>query len=120
MSKYFFGSKIKKIRIENDLSIVDVSKLFLQHSNPVSPKTIYKWEKDIVIPDLEQFATLANIYNTSLSGLLNNQKSLSRNLTEHESEFIEMLRYNATYKKIVVLLSKKEREEQINENRNSI
>ena len=118
MSKYFFGSKIKKVRLQNNLSIIDVSKLFLHHSNPVSPKTIYKWERDIVIPDIEQFATLANIYNTTLSGLLDNPKSLSRNLTEHEIKFIEMLRCNDTYKKIIILLSKKEREETINENKN--
>ena len=99
------GRKLKEIRLNNNLSLNNVIKKLEEFDYFVSKKTIYKWENDTSIPDLKTIRLLSYIYNVNLSELYENTRYYKA-LNDHEFKFINTLRENDEFKKIVRILMK--------------
>ena len=72
-----FGSRLKKIRLERNMTEYELAKLL-----NVSDRTISKWEHGISSPDiisLKDIVTKLNVSTDYLLGLTNKPKSLKSN-----------------------------------------
>ena len=72
-----FGSRLKKIRLERNMTEYELAKLL-----NVSDRTISKWEHGISSPDiisLRNIVTKLNVSTDYLLGLTNKPKSLKSN-----------------------------------------
>ena len=96
---------LKKARRQNKLSANDVCYLCAQYGYPIYFKTLYKWENAQSMPDLESLEILCRIYNVRLSDILKNKNSKKYNLSLKESVFIQNIRINKKFKKILLLLT---------------
>ena len=97
------GKKLREIRKENNLSVKNVSERFKEYDINTSEKLIYGWENDVAIPNLKNIRILSSIYKVNLSSLYEDSK-YCKALDENENKFIEMIRSNYKFKKIVSLL----------------
>lgn len=100
---YKIGSKLKYYRTANGYSIVEVVKKFSEINVPIRAQTIYKWENDSCIPDLKTINILSHIYGTNLASIYDDNK-FCKSLSKQENDFINCLRNNEVYKKIIKLL----------------
>lgn len=94
------GSKLKELRLKNNFSINTVIKKLSEVSIIVNKKTIYRWENNSVIPTLDTIRILSYIYNFDLNALYEDKKHY-KVLSENEFQFINMLRLNNAFSKIV-------------------
>lgn len=69
-----FGEKLKKLRIEKQLSQED-----LANQLGVSRQAISKWEQDIALPDTNNLILIAKIFKVSLDDLVNYNDELINN-----------------------------------------
>lgn len=69
-----FGEKLKKLRIEKQLSQED-----LANQLGVSRQAISKWEQDIALPDTNNLILIAKIFKVSLDDLVNYNDDLNNN-----------------------------------------
>jgi transcriptional regulator with XRE-family HTH domain len=99
------GSKLKEIRLKNKFSIPTVIKKLEEVNIYITKKTIYRWENDSIIPTLETIKVLSYIYNTNLNEIYEDKK-FYKVLSENEYMFINTLRENNNFKKIVKTLVK--------------
>lgn len=99
------SSTLKKLRRLNKLSANDVCYLCAQYGYPIYFKTLYKWENAHSVPDLKSLEILCHIYNVQLTDLFKNKNSKKFSLTLQESNFIETVRFNKKFKKILLLLT---------------
>lgn len=99
------GSKLKELRLKNNFSINTVIKKLSEANIVINKKTIYRWENNSVIPTLDTIRILSYIYNTDLSTLYEDTKYF-KVLNENEFLFINMLRLNTEFSKIVNNLMK--------------
>ena len=60
------GEKLKAARIEKKLSQSEVAEKLL-----VSRQTIYKWENNVCLPDLDNFQRICELYGLNSSEVLN-------------------------------------------------
>ena len=99
------SNSLKKLRRLNKLSANDVCYLCTQYGYPIYFKTLYKWENAQSVPDLKSLEILCHIYNVHIADLLRNKNSKKVNLTLKESYFIQAIRLNKSFKKMLLLLS---------------
>lgn len=103
------GDKIHSLRLQKNYSIDDVRFLLLSYEYPVSKKTIYRWEKNEVTPDLKAITVLCDIFKITASNLLDIRYPSEREaMTKYETRFIFALRTNKTFKKILNSIIEKE------------
>lgn len=106
MKKFILGKKLRKLRIKNSLTISSLSDLLSAHNIIANERTIYRWEQDVSIPDINTLKILSIIYNVNLSSIFENPNSKRLSLTKDEIKFIKMFRNNKTFNHIVLLLIK--------------
>ena len=106
MNKFVLGKKLRRLRIKNSLTVSTLSEILSSHNILANERTIYRWEQDISIPDLNTLKILSIIYNVNLSSIFEKQNSKRVSLTKDEKNFIKMYRENKKFNNIVLLLTK--------------
>ena len=101
---YKIGNTLKTLRTSNGLSIIEVIKKFAEINIPIKAKTIYRWENNTCIPDIKTINILSHIYGVSLTSIYEDD-AFCKSLNKYENDFINCLRNNKTYKKIIKLLA---------------
>ena len=100
MKEISIGKKLRALRIKSGLKVRDVSKSFCDNDYPISEKTIYKWESDDLVPDIQNLNKILII-----SHFFGND-FLVQGLDEIEYKFIESIRHNQVFRRIAYLLAK--------------
>ena len=77
MNKFVLGKKLRRLRIKNSLTVSTLSEILSSHNILANERTIYRWEQDISIPDLNTLKILSIIYNVNLSSIFEKQNSMS-------------------------------------------
>lgn len=82
------GETLKQLRKSNGITQSVVSK----HLN-VSVNTISSYENNTILPSLENFAKLMNLYNASADFVLglNTNQDMLNNLTQEQEEFFKSI-----------------------------
>lgn len=93
------GHTLKELRKSNGFSIIDIIKKLAEINIVVKQKTIYKWENDICIPNIQTINALSHIYGISLTSLYEDT-SFCKSLNQHENCFIDFLRSNKSFRKL--------------------
>lgn len=62
MKNQMIADTLREYRRKRQLSIQDVALLLEEKRQPVSPKTIYSWEKGTTQPDIDTLFQLCSIY----------------------------------------------------------
>ena len=101
---YKIGSTLKSLRTSNGYSIVEVIKKFAEINIPIKAKTIYRWENDSCIPDLQTINILSHIYGVSITSIYEDD-AFCKSLNKNENDFINYMRNNQSFKKIINLLA---------------
>lgn len=65
MDKLLFPDQLRKLRKDSSFSVAEVAEYLSEHVKPVSPKTIYGWEKGTSSPSSEILITLCEMYGVS-------------------------------------------------------
>lgn len=60
------GRKINQLRIENDLSVRDLQKVF----GFTTPQAIYKWQQGTALPSLDNLVVLSEIFDVPIEEIL--------------------------------------------------
>ncbi|MBQ2204783.1 MAG: helix-turn-helix transcriptional regulator [Lachnospiraceae bacterium] len=105
MKEISIGKKLRALRIKSGLKVRDVSKSFCDNDYPISEKTIYKWESDDLVPDIQNLNKILILYNETISHFFGND-FLVQGLDEIEYKFIESIRHNQVFRRIAYLLAK--------------
>lgn len=100
------GEKLRKLRAINKLKAVEAIDLLAKYGRPISSKTLYKWEQNLITPDLDTLSTLCHIYNTSLQELFVSPDAKYISIGTYENRFLKMIRGNKNYKKALILILK--------------
>ena len=99
------GDKLKTLRKSNGYSIKKVVEKLNEINIFVKEKSIYRWESNKVIPDIKVINALSNIYNTNITCIYEDSKYF-KSLNENVSKFINYLREDPHFKKIIMLLAR--------------
>lgn len=94
------GKTLKELRKSNGFSISDIIKKLAETNINIKPKTVYKWENDTCIPNIETINILSHIYGISLTSMYEDT-SFCKSLNHYENKFIDCLRTNKTFRKLV-------------------
>lgn len=86
MEQISIGSKIKDLRIKNQLTQQQLALLV-----GVSNKAVSKWENDEGYPDLQNLKRLAEVFNTTVDYLISNQKKTNESIFNLKSLFVVLL-----------------------------
>lgn len=97
------GKTLKELRKSNGFSIKDIIQKLAETNIIVKQKTIYKWENDTCIPSVETINVLSHIYGISLTSMYEDT-SFCKSLNQHENIFIDSLRINKTFRRLVMQL----------------
>ena len=106
MNKFVLGKKLRRLRVKNSLTVSTLSELLMSHNIKATERTIYRWEQDISIPDINTLKILSIIYNVNLNSIFENPNSNRLSLTKDEINFIKMYRSNKIFNQIILLLTK--------------
>lgn len=60
------GENIAKLRIENNLSVRDLQQIF----GFATPQAIYKWQRGVVLPTVDNLAILAEVFHVHIDDIL--------------------------------------------------
>lgn len=60
------GRKINQLRIENNLSVKDLQKVF----GFTTPQAIYKWQQGTALPSLDNLVVLSEIFDVAIEEIL--------------------------------------------------
>lgn len=60
------GENITKLRIESGLSVRELQKIF----GFATPQAIYKWQRGVVLPTVDNLVILAEVFNVSIEEIL--------------------------------------------------
>lgn len=60
------GRKINQLRIENNLSVRDLQKVF----GFTTPQAIYKWQQGTALPSLDNLVVLSEIFDVPIEEIL--------------------------------------------------
>jgi transcriptional regulator with XRE-family HTH domain len=60
------GERIKEFRVKNKKTIQDIAEFF----NGISVQAIYKWERGVTFPNIDNLFALAKLYHVSTDELL--------------------------------------------------
>ena len=108
--RFNLGKNLKMTRIESGLSVGSVCIILKEkYSYPISKKTYYKWESGDIKPSRKSMALLAEIFHTTISGILT-INSISQILTDEENDFIDTIRVDRSIRNIVSALTKVNKE----------
>ena len=102
MSK--IGKTLKELRKSNGFSINDIIKKLAETNIIVKQKTIYKWENDTCIPNIETINVLSHIYGISLTSMYEDT-AFCKSLNRHENNFINHLRSNKAFRRLAKQLT---------------
>lgn len=102
------GERIKKFRLQSNLSVKEVQSLLHSYGYPISFQGFYKWENNQNIPSITHIIILCDIFNITTSTFLNDSPSYNNNISKREIEFISTFRENEYFKHLVTILYKKE------------
>ncbi len=100
------GEKIRKFREINKFKAEEVIELLSKYGKPITSKTLYKWERNLITPDLDTLSILCHIYNTSLQELFASPDAKYISIGTYEERFLNMIRGNKNYKKALTLIIK--------------
>lgn len=106
--KVDIGKRIRKFRTINNLSIKDLQLLMFKYGYHVTTKILYKWEENIVTPNLTCISILCDIFNVTTSSFLQDIAPSKQNMSKQEMNFLITFRTNKLFKKLILLLYKKE------------
>lgn len=102
------GEKLRKFREINRFKATEVIELLTNYGKPIIVKTLYKWERGEITPDVDTLKVLCHIYNTSIYELLSNEEAKYISIGTYEEKFLNMIRGNKNYKKALTLIIKNE------------
>lgn len=71
MKQSTLGSCIRTLRMQNNLTQLQLAELL-----GVTDKAVSKWERDLSYPDIALFPKLADIFGTTVDGLLRECKEI--------------------------------------------
>lgn len=60
------AENIAKLRIENNLSVRDLQQIF----GFATPQAIYKWQRGVVLPTVDNLAILAEVFHVHIDDIL--------------------------------------------------
>ena len=60
------GKNITKLRIESGLSVPELQKIF----GFATPQAIYKWQRGVVLPTVDNLVILAEVFNVHIEEIL--------------------------------------------------
>ena len=60
------GENIAKLRIENNLSVRDLQQIF----GFATPQAIYKWQRGVVLPTVDNLVILAEVFHVHIDDIL--------------------------------------------------
>lgn len=60
------GKNITKLRIESGLSVRELQKIF----GFATPQAIYKWQRGVVLPTVDNLVILAEVFNVHIEEIL--------------------------------------------------
>ena len=60
------GRKINQLRIENNLSVKDLQKIF----GFTTPQAIYKWQQGTALPSLDNLVVLSEVFDVPIEEIL--------------------------------------------------
>lgn len=60
------GRKINQLRIENNLSVKDLQKIF----GFTTPQAIYKWQQGTALPSIDNLVVLSEVFNVPIEEIL--------------------------------------------------
>lgn len=84
---------LKEYRKRNHIAVNDVAVHLSEHSQKVSPKTIYGWEAGQSQPDINTLLVLCELYNiTDISAAFGHSKKEDFHMTCQEQELIRRFR----------------------------
>ena len=106
MNKFVLGRKLRRLRVKNSLTVSALSELLMSHNITASERTIYRWEQDKSIPDLNTLKILSIIYNVNLYSIFENPNSNRLSLSKDEINFIKKKKKKKIFNNIVLLLTK--------------
>lgn len=104
------GRNLKTLRIQNGFTIQRLCIVLSEFNFPISYQTIYKWESDKIMPDMRSLNVLATIYNVGLESFFDDSSNV-QSLSSGELKLISYLHTYKTFKRIIFLLAKLDKEE---------
>ena len=87
-----FKDKIKKLRLDNNLTQEDLAKICFVSRNAVS-----KWERDEEYPNIESLKLISKHFNVSIDNLLNEEDLINLSLKNNEER-------NNIYQRIIIFI----------------
>lgn len=108
MVNVFIGDKLKEFRIKNGFSVKKLSGLLTAINQPISTQMIYKWEKNLCVPDIRMLNALASIYNVGIGHFFDDDSSVQA-LSEVELKLLSHMQKSKIFRRIIYLLVKLER-----------
>lgn len=60
------GENITKLRMESGLSVRELQKIF----GFATPQAIYKWQRGVVLPTVDNLVILADVFNVHIEEIL--------------------------------------------------
>lgn len=97
-----FADKIMKLRAEQGVSQKDLAKAM-----GVSRQTVYKWEADLSVPEIDKIKSIAQYFGVSYNELLDDKTSLpSKKISQYEDDCkIEHQAPNAKNKSKLIIIT---------------
>lgn len=107
--KNSIGEKLHSLRLQKEYSIDDLRRMLANFNYPASNKTIYRWERNEVIPDLKAITILCEIYKITVSYLMNiKHNDRTQIISKYETQFLYAFRTNEIYRKLINSVLRKE------------
>lgn len=106
--KVDIGKRIRKYRYLSKLSVKEIQSILHSYGHPISYQGFYKWENGSNIPSITHIIILCDIFNISTSTFLKDNAPRKEDITKNEMEFLSTFRENEDFKRLVILLYKKE------------
>ena len=100
------GERLRRLRLSNKFKTSDVVALLENYGKEITIKTLYKWERGDISPDIDTLSILCHIYNTSIQEIFLHPNSKFVSVGSYEERFLEMIRANKNYKKALMLIIK--------------
>lgn len=100
------SKKLKKLRKINNLKAKQVVNQMGKYNQPISEKTLYKWEQGSVLIDINSLRMLCHIYNVTIQEFFESDEQKLFSLNILEENFIEMIRENEYFRQALTFIIK--------------
>lgn len=94
-----FAQNLKTTRKSKKISQEELAKQLI-----VSKQSIYKWEKGLCYPDINNLKNISDYFNVSIDTLVNNEIQTSKNKNIKKKSFFKILKYTTPYLLIFILI----------------